>query len=145
MHGHRGRQQGPGGHGGGHRWRGGRGPQRGQIARLVEPCLLSLLEQGPRHGYDLIAALGRFGLDPDTLDAGLIYRVLRDMELAGWVLSDWQVGSGGPPRRVYSITDAGKEAQAMWHAELARTHDVLHKLLGAPESGQSGAPESGSR
>lgn len=142
MRGCGGRQQGPGRHGGGHAWRGGRGLQRGQIARLVEPCLLSLLEQGPRHGYDLIAALEQFGLDPDTLDAGLVYRVLHDMEFAGWVVSDWQVGSGGPPRRVYSITDAGKEAQVMWHTELARTHDVLHKLLDTPESGFSGAPES---
>jgi len=126
-----------------HGWRGGRGLRRGQIARLVEPCLLALLEQGPCHGYDLIASMGRFGLDPETLDAGLVYRVLRDMELAGWATSDWDVGASGPPRRVYSITDAGKEALAMWQAELRNTHYVLHRLLDASEGSRSGEIESG--
>lgn len=115
--------------GGGHGWRGGRGPQRGQIARLVEPCLLVLLQDGPRHGYDLIAAMGRFGLDPQLLDSGLIYRALRAMEANGWVVSRWALGESGPPRRLYELTPAGREALALWREELRHTHDVLHRLL----------------
>ncbi len=112
-----------------HGWRGGRGPQRGQISRLVEPCLLTLLQEGPRHGYDLIAELGRFGLEPELVDSGLVYRALRQMEEAGWVESTWETARGGPARRVYCITPAGQEALAMWRQELARTHDTLHRLL----------------
>jgi len=119
MHGERGR----------HGWRGGRGPQRGQIARLVEPCLLTLLSERARHGYDLTSALGRFGLDPEALDSGLVYRALRDMETAGWVTSDWHVGAGGPPRRIYNLTPSGKAALEVWREELGRTHDFLHRLL----------------
>jgi len=113
-----------------HGWRGGRGVQRGQIARLVEPCLLVLLQEGPRHGYDLIAAMGRFGLAPGALDTGLVYRVLRDMEDAGWVASEWEAGAAGPQRRVYTLTAAGREAYQMWRDELVRTHGILHALLG---------------
>lgn len=116
-----------------HGWRGGRGLQRGQIARLVEPCLLLLLEEGAGHGYDLIAAMGRFGLEPEFIDSGLIYRALRQMEQAGWVVSNWDVGVAGPPRRVYEITAAGKEALRAWQEELSRTHDVLHKLIGGSD------------
>jgi len=112
-----------------HGWRGGRGVQRGQIARLVEPCLLILLQERARHGYDLIAALGRFGLDPAFLDSGLIYRALRQMEEAGWVISSWEMGESGPARRVYSLTPAGQGALAAWREELGRTHNILHKLL----------------
>ena len=112
-----------------HGWRGGRGLQRGQIARLVEPCLLTLLQDGNRHGYDLIAALGRFGLDPALLDSGLVYRVLREMEEAGWVVSAWETGPSGPARRVYSLTPAGAEALGRWREELGRTHDLVHRLL----------------
>ncbi|MDI7277295.1 MAG: helix-turn-helix transcriptional regulator [Anaerolineae bacterium] len=112
-----------------HGWRGGRGLQRGQIARLVEPCLLTLLQDGNRHGYDLIAALERFGLDPALLDSGLVYRVLREMEGAGWVVSTWEAGPSGPARRVYSLTAAGREALTRWRDELGRTHDLLHRLL----------------
>jgi PadR family transcriptional regulator, regulatory protein PadR len=117
------------GMGGGRGWHGGRGPQRGQIARLVEPCLLVLLQNGPRHGYDLIAALGRFALDVPLLDTGLIYRSLREMEANGWVVSNWEVGSSGPPRRVYEITPAGRETLVFWREELRRTHEILHRLL----------------
>ena len=113
-----------------HGWRGGRGPQRGQIARLIEPCLLTLLSEGAGHGYDLIAALGRFGLDPELLDSGLVYRALHDMETAGWVSSEWRVGGGGPPRRVYKLTPAGEAALGAWREELGRTHEFLHRLLG---------------
>ncbi|MDA8216901.1 MAG: helix-turn-helix transcriptional regulator [Dehalococcoidales bacterium] len=117
--------------GGGHGWHGGRGPRRGQIARLVEPCLLALLREGPRHGYDLIASLDRFGFTPEMVDSGMVYRTLRSMEAEGWVSSEWEMGASGPPRRVYSLTPAGEEALAAWRGELNRTHEVLHRLLGS--------------
>ncbi len=114
----------------GHGWRGGRGLRRGQIARLAEPCLLVLLQEGDRHGYELIAGLGRFGMDLDALDSGQLYRILRQMEEAGWVTSAWEPGDAGPARRVYSLAPLGRQALAMWQEELASTHEVLHKLLG---------------
>lgn len=119
-----------------HGWCGGRGPQRGQIARLVEPCLLTLLCEGDRHGYDLIASLERFGLDPAPLDSGLVYRALREMEVRGWVTSRWDTTGPGPARRVYSITAAGRQALAAWREELTRTHDHLHRLLGLQTDAQ---------
>jgi len=112
-----------------HGWHGGRGVQRGQIARLLEPCLLALLRDGERHGYDLIGALDRFGLTPGFVDSGAVYRALRDMEMAGWVTSRWNMGESGPPRRTYSLTPEGNAALRDWVDELERTHQVLHKLL----------------
>lgn len=123
----------------GHGWHGGRGLRRGQIARLAEPCLLLLLQEQDRHGYELIAGLERFGLDPDALDSGQLYRILRQMEEAGWVTSVWESGEAGPARRVYSLTAVGREALAMWREELANTHRMLHKLLGL-----DGQPKSSS-
>jgi PadR family transcriptional regulator, regulatory protein PadR len=118
------------GHRRGQGWRRGRGLRRGQIARLAEPCLLLLLQEGDRHGYELIAGLGRFGLDAEALDSGQLYRILRQMEEAGWVTSSWEAGDAGPARRVYSLTTGGREALGFWREELASTHDVLHRLLG---------------
>ncbi len=115
----------------GHGWHGGRGPQRGQVAHLIEPCLLTLLRDGAGHGYDLIASLGRFGLDPDNLDNGMVYRSLRHMEVVGWVRSDWEIGTGGPPRRVYRLTDEGRQALSTWRDELRRTRDLVSRLLNA--------------
>jgi PadR family transcriptional regulator, regulatory protein PadR len=112
-----------------HGWRGGRGLQRGQIARFIEPCLLSLLQDANRHGYELMANLSRFGLDPETIDSGLVYRALRDMEMAGWVVSQWGASESGPARRTYTLTALGKEALGAWMEELKRTHEIIHKLL----------------
>ncbi len=113
-----------------HGWCGGRGLQRGQITRLVEPCLLILLQEHDRHGYDLIAAMERFGLDPALLDSGLVYRALRQMEQAGWVTSRWETNESGPARRVYTLAEPGREALAAWREELGRTHGIIHKVLG---------------
>lgn len=96
---------------------------------MVEPCLLVLLRDGARHGYDLIAALARFGLDPQLLDTGLVYRSLREMEEFGWVASSWDTTGSGPARRVYVLTPLGREALALWREELRHTHEILHKLL----------------
>lgn len=116
------------------RWRGGRtgghGPQRGQIARLFEPCLLILLSERESHGYDLISRLSQFGLDSDLVDSGLAYRALRQMEMGGWIESDWQTGDG-PARRVYRLTVDGRRALADWRDQLARTHEVIHRILRA--------------
>ena len=92
--------------------------------------MLLQLRDEDLHGYELIAGLERFGLDPDALDSGQLYRMLRQMEEAGWVTSVWESSDAGPARRVYSLTPVGREALAMWQQELANTHEMLHKLLG---------------
>ena len=123
----------------GHGWRGGRGLRRGQIARLAEPGLLLLLQEGDLHGYELIAGLGRFGMDLDALDSGQLYRILRQMEEAGWVTSVWESSDAGPARRVYSLAPLGRQALIMWQEELASTHAMLHRLLGLDEKPPQGS------
>lgn len=92
--------------------------------------MLLLLQEGDRHGYELIAGLKRYGLDPEALDSGQLYRILRQMEDSGWVTSSWDQGKAGPARRVYSITEEGQRALTLWREELCKTRDVLHKILG---------------
>lgn len=116
--------------GAGHGWHGGRGVRRGQVSRMLEPCLLILLQGQPCHGYDLLHALDRFGLDPELLDTGLVYRSLRQMEMGGWIRSEWDVSGTGPAKRVYTITPDGEQALASWKSELESTHSMLHRLLG---------------
>lgn len=130
------------------RWRGGRGGrglQPGQIARFVEPCLLALLRERPRHGYDLIEAMAVFGLEPRLVDSGLVYRTLRGMEAQGWVSSTWETAAGGPFRRVYRLAAPGQAALEAWAAELERTHAVLHRLLERIDSGEPNSASGGAQ
>jgi PadR family transcriptional regulator PadR len=114
------------------RHRRGRG-QRGQFAggairRFIEPCLLLLLHQGASHGYELVGALGRFGLG--DLVPGPVYRTLRELEASGLVQSEWDTeSSGGPARRVYRLTEAGYRYLNDWVEVLRETDGMLHTFL----------------
>jgi len=78
--------------------------------------LLSLLEESPRHGYELIQALtDRFG-GTYSPSAGTIYPRLAKLEEEGLVTK-----ATDGRKSVYEITDAGR-------AELKERHDELHAI-----------------
>lgn len=103
------------GGGGGHvrgRFGGGRhGGRGGRIGRLLEHgdlrfVVLALLAEQPRHGYDLMKELedrtgGAYRPSP-----GVIYPTLSLLEDEGFV----RQSSAEAGRKLYEITDAGKEA-----------------------------------
>jgi DNA-binding PadR family transcriptional regulator len=95
-----------GGHGrwaaswfGGPPWAGGRRARRGD----VRAALLTLLGEGPMHGYDLIRELEERSGGMWRPSPGSIYPTLQMLEDEGLVTSEEQDG-----KRIYSITDAGR-------------------------------------
>lgn len=102
-----------------------------RIARFLEPCLLLLLRGDATHGYGLLEALRQFGFAPGTVDASVIYRILREMEQAGWVSSQWDTTGSGAPRRVYTVTPDGAEYLAAWISDLRATRDEIDQFIRA--------------
>ena len=102
-----------------------------RIARFLEPCLLLLLREDANHGYNLLDALQGFGFAKGKIDASVVYRVLREMEQAGWVKSEWDTAGSGPPRRVYQVTSGGEEYLRWWMEDLRRTRDEINDLIAA--------------
>jgi PadR family transcriptional regulator PadR len=100
-----------------------------RISRFLEPCLLLLLRIDATHGYNLLEALARFGFAPGTVDASVVYRILREMEEAGWVSSQWDTSGSGAPRRVYSVTADGEEYLAAWIHDLRCTRDEIDQFI----------------
>lgn len=95
---------------------------------LLEPALLVLLKEKPRHGYTLLVDLGAMGLS--TVHPSVIYRILRDMEELEWIQSDWDLDqSQGPPRRNYHLTAQGEETLRYWQQELNKSKDLISDLL----------------
>jgi len=77
--------------------------------------LLLGVGENPCHGYELFKDLSAElppGLVPDV---AVIYRILRNLEQEGYVLSRLTPGLGGPARKVYSLTQRGEEYLAQWH------------------------------
>jgi len=99
------------------------------IRRFLEPVLLLLLHQGTSHGYELVGALEPFGLG--EVVPGPVYRTLRELEAAALVRSEWDTeSSGGPARRMYSLTEAGRRHLADWVEDLRATDNLLNYFLG---------------
>lgn len=114
-----------------------------RIARFLEPCLLLLLRADATHGYNLLEGLRQFGFAPGTVDASVVYRILREMEDAGWVSSQWDTTGSGPPRRVYTVTSDGEEYLAAWINDLRCTRDGIDHFLETYAQQEAGVPTEG--
>lgn len=79
---------------------------------VLTVCVLRVLADGPTYGYAIAAALADGGLGP--LKGGTLYPLLKRLESAGWVDTEWRPGEGGPGRKYYALTPDG-------HAELRRS------------------------
>lgn len=98
------------------------------MRRFLEPILLLRLREGAAHGYSLLDGLDEFGLG--ELDPSVIYRLLREMELAGWVSSSWdEQESQGPPRRIYRLSEAGEEVLGIRAKELEHSKLRIERFL----------------
>lgn len=98
---------------------------------FLQPCLLTMLQRGKAHGYNLLSGLDEFGFDLEMLDPSLVYRALREMEADGLVTSEWGDESLGPQRRIYQITDDGNRSLDIWMEDLRSTRDEIDRLLAA--------------
>ncbi len=103
--------------------------------------LLALLAKEPAHGYELKQALEQtFGAAYPQPNIGQIYVTLSRLERDGLIQGE-DVSESKRPKRVYEITDAGREALAEWLAEPTegpRVRDEFFmKLVLAPATGIS--------
>jgi PadR family transcriptional regulator PadR len=78
---------------------------------VIAGSILSLLGDGPGHGYGMVERLVQLGYDRPAV--GSVYAALRRFERAGMVTSCWEHQPSGPSRRVYRLTAEGaRSAQA---------------------------------
>jgi DNA-binding PadR family transcriptional regulator len=79
-------------------------------------ALLSLLAEGPKHGYQLMKAMEERSGGMYRGSAGSIYPTLQQLEDEGLIEGDRQEG-----RRVYRLTEAGRK-------ELAKDPDAVRRI-----------------
>jgi DNA-binding PadR family transcriptional regulator len=121
--------------GGGFPW-GGRGGRRGGWGRFFGPgeirlALLSMLESGPKHGYELMKELETKSGGIYKASAGAIYPALQQIEDEGLVTSDQPTG-----KRTYSLTDTGR-------AELQREAETVKQIWERAEQAGEWGPWMG--
>ena len=76
----------------------------------LELAVLAILSSGPRYGVELVAELAaRRGLDAGS---GTIYPLLTRLKKSGLVATTWQESPVGPPRKYYTLSNAGRQQLA---------------------------------
>ncbi|MDD7928312.1 PadR family transcriptional regulator [Microbacterium thalli] len=85
--------------------------QDAQLTRAALPLLvLHLIQRRESYGYELVERLNALGLEATT---GLVYPVLNRLERDALVSTSSRPSPSGPPRKYFSLTDAGVAALAI--------------------------------
>ncbi len=96
-----------------------------------ELSVLALLRDGPMHGYEMARCFERDDLaEVCPVEQSLLYTYLRNIEdrqLVTW----HEVREGKrPPRKVYALTEAGRDAVEQWlHEPVGRMRQVRLEFL----------------
>jgi PadR family transcriptional regulator PadR len=100
----------------------------GGTAALI---LLGVLDkaQSPMYGYQIAKIIESRTDEIDIMKQGAFYPVLRSLESTGLLESRVEPSVSGPPRRYYSITEAGRQSLAKWREIWQQTRDFVDAIL----------------
>jgi PadR family transcriptional regulator PadR len=93
----------------------------------LEYCVMALVRDQERYGFELVQKLSEHSGIVTT--EGTIYPLLSRLRKDGRVATTWRESDSGPPRRYYSLTDAGRAALATFAAEWTRFRDSVDDVL----------------
>jgi PadR family transcriptional regulator PadR len=75
---------------------------------VLSLCVLAVVAEDETYGYAVAQRLQSAGLG--TVKGGTLYPVLTRLEQDGLLTSTWREGDGGPGRKFFSVTPAGRTA-----------------------------------
>ncbi len=93
----------------------------------IEYCVLALLRNEARYGFDLTRRLSES--DGLVTSEGTVYPLLSRLRNDGLVDTFWQESPHGPPRRYYELTEDGREALDSFTAQWRRFRDAVDQLI----------------
>ncbi|NYF24765.1 poly-beta-hydroxybutyrate-responsive repressor [Sporosarcina sp. JAI121] len=99
----------------------------GTPKNFLIPIMLLHLREWNSHGYELMEKITQFGIQ--SVDQGNFYRILRQLEKDELVTSVWDTTSGGPAKRIYSITGVGEEYLELWAGSLGHYQKMLEQFF----------------
>lgn len=93
---------------------------------VLSVCTLRILRDGPTYGYAIAARLADAGLG--SIKGGTLYPLLGRLEGAGHVEVEWRPGEGGPGRKFYQLTAAGRAEAQLQAAAWAEFTNITRAL-----------------
>jgi PadR family transcriptional regulator, regulatory protein PadR len=73
---------------------------------VLEFCILSILAQRESYPSDISNELKEAGL---SVVEGTLYPLLNRLKASGFLGYRWEESTGGPPRKYYRLTEAGRQ------------------------------------
>nr|WP_319491987.1 helix-turn-helix transcriptional regulator [uncultured Desulfobacter sp.] len=104
-------------------------PGSGRQERYIQASILLGLIPAPSYGYELISTIQTFGFIEGTAPPGMVYRHLRQMEDDNLLSSQWDTEQAGAAKRIYTITDEGREVLDLWVQHMQDRADKLNGFI----------------
>jgi PadR family transcriptional regulator, regulatory protein PadR len=86
----------------------------------LSTLVLGLLQDEGLHGYEIARRIREVSEKSLQVAEGRLYPALHKLELDGLIQAEWIPQGGKPPRKVYSLTEAGQvelaKQKKAWYA-----------------------------
>jgi transcriptional regulator len=94
----------------------------------AELAILSVLEEGPLHGYELSRRIEAQTKGALSFSLAALYPMLYRMEQRRWIRGTWETSSNGRRRRCYRLTAHGRKKLQPLRAEWLELFSALRRL-----------------
>ena len=92
--------------------------------------VLALLEDGPRHGYEVGKQIEARSNGRIAFNAASLYPLLHRLEERGWIAGQWQQRPGERRRRFYRITASGRRTltgeRSLWQSFIGALDSIVN-------------------
>src|ERR671913_352086 len=96
----------------------------------AELLILSALEEGQLHGYDIAREISRRSDGLLTFHVASLYPLLYRLEDRGWISGRWVEKAGQRRRRCYRLTAEGRRVLAAQRSRWSEFVNALSKAAG---------------
>ena len=96
----------------------------------AELVVLALLEDEPRHGYELAQLIEARSGGALTFNFASLYATLYKLEERKWIQGRWVEKAGQRRRRYYRLTPQGLDVLAAQRKEWSQFFEVIRDLAG---------------
>ncbi len=96
--------------------------------RWIQFLILRVVCEKSLHGYGIIKKIEELSEGRHVIKTGTMYTTLRRMEEEGLVESSWEESDSGPNKRMYNITDKGREQLKGWLEMIKERKKMMEKM-----------------
>ena len=96
----------------------------------AELLILSLVEDQPRHGYDIGNLIERRSKGALRFNVASLYPLLYRLEKRGWIQGRWVEKAGQRRRRYYRLTAEGKKVLAAQRDSWREVVEAINRITG---------------